>query len=136
MGLREHGARMRVLIQAAKRFVVEAEVTRQQGLPVGPDQANEIDPQHDPVVFPTPVPGHPRHVLGIGLVQRAVIQDQGAGLAPDQRFHFLPKRRRVRRLSREQARESVMSRWVDLLGLAQSRFRAGKDTLGGDQKLN
>jgi hypothetical protein len=54
---RQHRPRVLVLVQSAHRLVVEPKVTRKQGVPIGPDQADQVDPELDPVMLAIPVTG-------------------------------------------------------------------------------
>ena len=83
-----------------------------------------------------PVARHQGHLRRIGLVQRAVINDQYTGLSFYQRLNFLPQHLAVRWYSFQQSRVGVM-RWTLFLRRVRSRcFGAAKHSLGRNQKVD
>ena len=82
------------------------------------------------------MPGDVFDLVGVGLVQRRIVQDQQA-LAPiHHRFGFPPQRLRVWRPSLKQAREGIMGRSVLLPGVGAGRFGTGKFLLRRNQKVD
>ena len=79
-----------------------------------------------------PVAGDQRDLLRVRLVKRRIIQNQKTHLLTYQGGHLFPQRRRIGRLSLQQAHERIVRHKI---GTATGCLAAAVHLLGGDQKL-
>jgi hypothetical protein len=133
---RQHRAEVVVLAQPIARLVVEPVVAGDQRRTVGPQQGQEIDALHDPPVLARPLPCEQADLARVGLVQRAVVADQDACLAPDLRHRFRPQSRRIGFQAVQQAGEGVVRRRVGLRGLHAGGCRAAHRAWAGHQEVD
>jgi hypothetical protein len=133
----QHGSKMIVLRQLILFLGVYPKITWPMSFAFRPQQANQIDAHHDPVMLARPMTSDQFHCSGVWLVQRAVIDDQNTPVKDHTRLDFFPQRLAIRSYAVQQTGVSVM-RWTFLLGL---RVRAGgfgvaKHFLRRYQKVN
>jgi hypothetical protein len=94
----------------------------------------QVDAPDDALVLARPVPSNEFHLLGVGLVERGIIEHEQAFFAPHEAPGLLPQGRRIRRLSREQACEGVVGGGLGRERLATDGLYAGEDMLGSNQE--
>jgi len=136
LGLLKHDAEMVVLAQAILRFVIQAVVAGQTGIPIRPHQADEVDPLHHCPMLTRPMAAHQRHLAGIRLVQRCIINDQHACTSLDTARHFDPQRVAIRWQTLQQARVGVVRRFVLPIWMAAGGFQGAKNPLSRNQKVD
>ena len=100
------------LLKPSCGLVVQAKIAGQSSIAIRPHQTDEVDPLHHLVLFARPMARHQRHLAGIGLVQRRVVDDQQAFAAARYTAHFRPQRLTIRRQALQQARVGVMRGFV------------------------
>jgi hypothetical protein len=133
----EHGAKVLVLgLTRGQGFVIDSTITGQGHPSISPHQRQQIDAGNHAMMFAAPMAGHQLHLTGIGFVQRRVIEQEQAGGSRHEGQHFLPQRRRVGRLSVQQAHKGIVRRWVNGVWCTLGGFRTRVDPLSGDQKLD
>ena len=71
--------------------VDEAVVTGPQGIPIGPQEGDQVDAPDHPLVPPGPVVADQTHVPGERLVEHRVVEDQDAIVFADEGFGLLPE---------------------------------------------
>ena len=133
----QHRPEMLVLgLTVGQRLIVDAAVTGQGGGPIGPDHGEQVDPRNHLMMLAAPMACDEFDVPGIGFVQGRIIQDEQASRGPHIGTHLLPQRRRVGRLSMQQADKRIMRRGVRGRRSALRGFGTGVDALRSDQKLD
>ena len=96
---RYHRPKMVVFVQAIVDFIVDAMIDGQTALAViRPQQPNQGDALHHPMMFPRPMVADQRHFARIRLVQCTVINNQHAPFTSHTAFHFSPQPIAIRRI--------------------------------------
>lgn len=132
----EHGLKVVVFALPILGLVVDPKVAGDQGLPLRPQQGHEGDAPNHPLVFAAPVVTHQVHVPSVGLIQGGVVQDQQPLPELHEGLGLLPQRRRVGRLSLQQAGKGIMGGRALLLWTTASGLGTGEDPLSGDEKVD
>lgn len=136
LGHGQHLPEVGVLRVPTRRLVIDPEVA---GQPVGarrPQQRQQVDPFDDPMMLAAPMVRDQPLGLGVGFIQRRVVQDQHAFPPIHEIPDFPPQRRRVGRLSLQQSGKRIMGRWVTRRGRTAGGLCAGEDLLGCNEELD
>ena len=136
VGRREHGAEVLVLGHAVDRLVIEPIVAGDGVCAVTPQQGDQIDARDHAMVLARPMAMDERDVLGIGLVQRRVVNDQEPVVQDDMLLGLHPERRWIRLQALKEAGQRIMGSTAGGVRLHACGFRTAEDGRGGHQKID
>jgi hypothetical protein len=132
----EHGAEVVVLRQPIRLLVVDPIVAGGLAVAVGPEQGDEVDAPDDPLMLARPVAGDEGDLVGVGLVQGRVIDDQDAARLPHGGLDLGPEGRGVGLEPVQQPGEGVVRRRPRSVGLHGGGLGAGGGARAGDQEVD
>ena len=111
----QHRTKVVILGHIVLLFVIEAEITRQAGFTICPQQGNQVDSLDNLSVLARPVTRDQRHLPGIEFVQRGVVNNQQALTKFNQRLYLRPQCFAIRPNSVQQTGVGIM-RWSSPAG--------------------
>jgi len=94
----DHVPEMVVFILPILLRIIDPKINWDNCCTIGPDRRDQVDTLNNPMVLPTPVPGHHVYPMRIRFVQGAVVNYQYTFVMLDHPFCFIIKRLRVVRL--------------------------------------
>jgi hypothetical protein len=136
--MRSFDHRLEVIVfgQSVLLLVKDAIVAGGVAVTVRPQQRNQVDAAHHPMMFTRPVARHQLDLLRIRLIQGRVVYDKDALAQAHLAARFLPQRVGVRLKAVEQAGESIMGRRLLLVALYFRCFSRAHGARRGDHEVN
>ena len=117
-------------------FVVNAIVTGQMAVSIGPDQRDQVDALNDGVMLAGPVARDQFHRASVRFIERRIIDHEHPVVAADLGLGFLPKSLGVGFAALQESGKGIVSGRVELHGLHAGGLRGAVDARTRNEEID